>query len=181
MRAPLVLGVVGWGGSGKTTLLKKLIPLLSSRGMRIATIKHAHHEFDLDVPGKDSYEHRKAGAGEVIICSSRRWALVHELDDAPEPPLGELLGKLGSCDMVLVEGFKRYRHAKLEVFRPSVGKTPLYPGDPRIRAVITDAALTGEHPPLIDINDIQAVADAALAAAEPRDAVLALLGAPRDD
>jgi molybdopterin-guanine dinucleotide biosynthesis protein B len=172
MQAPRVLGIVGWGGSGKTTLLKSLLPLLVKRGLRIATIKHAHHEFDVDVPGKDSYEHRKAGASEVIVCSARRWAHVHELRDAPEPPLGELLRRLGPCDLVLVEGFKRERHPKLEVFRPALGKPPLFPDDPQIRAVITDAPIEGDHPPLVDLNDADAIATAVLGAAERLDVVL---------
>jgi len=177
MQAPRVLGVVGWGGSGKTTLLKKLIPLLVGRGLRIATLKHAHHDFDVDVPGKDSHEHRKAGASEVIVCSSRRWAHVHELGDSPEPTLGELLRRLAPCDLVLVEGFKRERHPKLEIFRASVGKPPLFPEDVQVRGVVTDSVVPGKHPPLIDINDIEAVAAAVLAAAEPLGAVLERLGA----
>lgn len=177
MQSPRVLGVVGWGGSGKTTLLKKLIPLLVGRGMRIATLKHAHHDFDVDVPGKDSHEHRKAGASEVIVCSSRRWAHVLELGDSAEPPLGELLQKLAPCDLILVEGFKRERHPKLEVFRSSVGKPPLFPDDAHVRGVITDSVLPEAHPPLIDINDIEAVSTAALAAAEPLDLVLERLAA----
>jgi molybdopterin-guanine dinucleotide biosynthesis adapter protein len=177
MQAPLVLGLVGWGGSGKTMLLKRLIPLLVARGLRIATLKHAHHDFDVDVPGKDSHEHRKAGASEVIVCSARRWAQMHELRDEPEPSLAALLRKLAPCDLILIEGFKRQSHPKLEVFRPALGKAPLFPDDPRVCAVVTDAVLPDNHPPVVDINDVQAVAKVVLAAAEPLDVVLARLEA----
>jgi molybdopterin-guanine dinucleotide biosynthesis protein B len=167
MQIPRVLGIVGWSGSGKTHLVKRLIPHLVSQGLRVATLKHAHHDFDVDVPGKDSYEHRRAGASEVIVCSSRRWVQIHELVDEPEPSLADLLGRLNRCDLVLVEGFKREGHSKLEVHRPSVGKAPLYPQDPTIRAVATDATLAGRHPPVVDLNDTTAVAEVVLSLAEP--------------
>jgi molybdopterin-guanine dinucleotide biosynthesis protein B len=169
--------VVGWGGSGKTTLLKKLLPLLVARGLRLVTLKHAHHEFDVDIPGKDSWEHRKAGASEVIVCSARRWAHVRELGGEPEPSLGELLRLPGPCDLILVEGFKRYPHSKLEVFRPALGKPALYVEDARICVVATDSILSGEHPPLVDLNDAEAVARVVLERAEPLGAVLGLLDA----
>jgi molybdopterin-guanine dinucleotide biosynthesis protein B len=175
MQEPLVLGLVGWSGAGKTTLLKNLLPLLVARGLRVATLKHAHHDFEVDLPGKDSWEHRRAGAGEVIVCSARRWVQMHELGNAPEPSLAELLRKLGPCDLVLIEGFKQERHLKLEVFRASLGKPPLYPQDARIRAVATDAALPAGHPPLVALNDAPAVMDAVLACAEPMAALLARL------
>jgi molybdopterin-guanine dinucleotide biosynthesis protein B len=178
MQTPLVLGLVGWSGSGKTTLLKKLLPVLVSRGLKVATLKHAHHEFDVDVPGKDSHEHRKAGASEVIVCSARRWVQMHELGDDPEPSLADLLRRLSPCDLVLIEGFKGERHPKLEVHRPALGKSLLCTGDARIRAVASDAKLTGPHPPLIDLNDVAAVAEAVLAAAEPLERVLAQLAGP---
>src|ERR1700742_2293152 len=136
-----ILGVVGWSGSGKTTLLTKLIPLLVSRGLRIATLKHAHHAFDVDKPGKDSYEHRKAGAAEVIVSSALRWAHMHEVGDGEEATLAQLLQRLSPCDIVLVEGFKTDRHPKLEVFRKETGKDPLYPHDERIVAVASDQTL----------------------------------------
>src|SRR5579862_6498961 len=117
MQQARILGVVGWSGSGKTTLLTRLIPVLSGRGLKIATLKHAHHAFDVDQPGKDSYEHRKAGASEVIVSSARRWVQMHEVGDGPEALLGELLERTSACDLVLVEGFKTERHPKLEVFR----------------------------------------------------------------
>jgi molybdopterin-guanine dinucleotide biosynthesis protein B len=175
MHEPLVLGLVGWSGAGKTTLIKKLLPLLVARGLRVATLKHAHHEFEVDLPGKDSWEHRKAGASEVIVCSARRWVQMHELGNAPEPALGELLCKLGPCNLVLVEGFKQEQHLKLEIFRPALGKPPLYPEDSRIRAVATDAALPSGHPPVVDLNNAQAVTETLLACAEPLPALLARL------
>jgi molybdopterin-guanine dinucleotide biosynthesis protein B len=175
MQEPLVLGLVGWSGAGKTTLMKHMLPLLVARGLRVATIKHAHHDFDVDLPGKDSWEHRRAGAGEVIVCSARRWVQMHELGDAPEPSLGELLRKLDPCDLVLIEGFKHERHLKLEVFRPALGKAPLYPQDARVRAVATDAELAAGHPQVVNLNDAPAVVAAVLACAEPLSALLARL------
>src|ERR1700691_486065 len=127
-----VLGIAGWSGSGKTTLITKLIPLLASRGVRVAQLNASHHAFDVDQPGKDSYEHRKAGAAEVIVSSARRWVQMHEIGDGMEAGLDELLRRLSPCDLVLVEGFKTERHAKLEVFRSATGKTPLHPQDPYI-------------------------------------------------
>ncbi len=177
MPHPRVLGLAGWSGSGKTTLLVRLIPLLRQRGLRIATIKHAHHEFDVDTPGKDSYEHRKAGAGEVIVCSARRWVQMHELDAEAEPTLAMLLGKVSPCDLVLVEGFKRDRHPKLEIYRPVLGKPPFYPDDPQVVAVATDAPLALPHRSPVDLNDIAAVADCVLVHAMPLPAVLAALAA----
>src|SRR5579859_1979962 len=138
MNKTRVLGIAGWSGSGKTTLITKLIPLLSGRGVRIATLKHAHHAFDVDQPGKDSYEHRKAGACEVIISSARRWVQMHEVGDGVEATLAQLLRKLSPCDLVLVEGFKTDRHPKLEVFRGVVGKAALHPQDPYIVAIASD-------------------------------------------
>jgi len=161
-----LLGIAGWSGSGKTTLLRALIPALRAQGLRIATIKHAHHNFDLDTPGKDSYAHRRAGAGEVLVSSARRWALIHEHEtDAEEPALGALLGKLAPCDLVLVEGFKRERHPKLEIHRPALGK-PLLAGEvPNVVAIASDAALPDAPAPLVDLNDIDAVAETVLARA----------------
>src|SRR5262244_2021489 len=117
-----ILGLAGWSGSGKTTLLTGLIPALTTRGFSVSTIKHAHHEFDIDRPGKDSWRHRQAGAREVMVASSRRWALMHELRDKPEPPLEELVAKMSPADLLLVEGWKQHPHPKLEVYRPSLGK-----------------------------------------------------------
>ena len=174
-----VLGIAGWSGAGKTTLLTQLIPLLVSRGLRVATLKHAHHAFDVDQPGKDSYEHRKAGASEVIVSSARRWVQMHEVGDGAEATLPELLMKLSPCDLVLVEGFKSERYPKLEVFRESVGKAPLYPGDTRVVAIASDKPLPGLAIPCADLSDIPAVADVVLATAQPLAAVIAALTAPR--
>ena len=170
-----VLGIAGWSGSGKTTLITKLIPLLASRGVRVATLKHAHHAFDVDTPGKDSYEHRKAGACEVIVSSARRWVQMHEVGDGAEATLAQLLARLSPCDLVLVEGFKTERHPKLEVFRSAVGKPPLHPEDSRIVAIASDESFPGAGIPSVDINDIAAVAEMILARAEPLDEVIAAL------
>src|SRR5688572_23159827 len=174
-----VLGVAGWSGSGKTTLLTKLIPLLVSRGLRVATLKHAHHAFDVDQQGKDSYGHRKAGAGEVIVSPARRWVQMHEIGEGAEATLPELLARVSPCDLVLVEGFKTERHPKLEIYRQVVGKTPLHPQDERIVAVASDQPLPGLTVPWVDLNDIPAVADVVLSKAEPISAVIALIAASR--
>jgi molybdopterin-guanine dinucleotide biosynthesis protein B len=136
-----LLGLTGWSGNGKTVLLTALIPLLAARGLRVSTIKHAHHEFDLDQPGKDSWRHRAAGAHEVLIGSARRWALLHEMGEAAEPELPDLLARLAPVDLVLVEGFKANPHPKIEVFRPSLGRAPIWPGRADIVAVASDAPL----------------------------------------
>src|SRR5215469_15379864 len=170
-----VLGIVGWSGSGKTTLITRLMPFFTSSGVRVATLKHAHHAFDVDQPGKDSYEHRKAGACEVIISSARRWVQMHEVGDGAEATLAQLLRKLSPCDLVLVEGFKTERHPKLEVFRAVVGKTPLHPEDPYIVAIASDQDFPGAGIPVVDINDIAAVAEMVLARAEPLSKVIATL------
>ena len=125
-----IFGLAGWSGSGKTTLLAAVIPDLVARGLTVSTIKHAHHEFDIDRPGKDSWRHREAGAREVMVASSRRWALMHELGEAPEPSLDELVARISPVDLLLVEGWKRHPHPKIEVHRPSLGKPLLYLGDP---------------------------------------------------
>lgn len=154
-----VLGIAGWSGSGKTTLVTRLIPVLRERGLTVSTVKHVHHAVEFDKPGKDSFEHRKAGAREVLLSSARRWALMADLpDEVDEPPLDELLGKLTPVDLVLVEGWKHGAHAKLEVHRPSVGKPLLAPDDPRVIAVATDAVLPDLTVPSLDLNDIDAIA-----------------------
>jgi molybdopterin-guanine dinucleotide biosynthesis protein B len=153
-----VFGLAGWSGSGKTTLLTLLIPEIVRRGLTVSTIKHAHHEFDIDKPGKDSWRHRQAGASEVMVASSRRFALMHELRDAPEPSLDALITRMAPVDVLLVEGFKAHPHAKLEVYRPSVGKPFLYPNDPHIVAIASDGAL--EAPlPVLDLADVDSIAD----------------------
>ena len=167
-----VLGFAGWSGAGKTTLIKVLLREFAARAIRTATIKHAHHEFDVDVPGKDSYEHRRAGAGEVIVSSGRRWVQMHELLDENEPTLADLLRRVSPCDLILVEGFKRERHPKLEIHRPALGKPLLYPDDPHIVAIATDEKLPGTHPPAVDLNDVLAVTQVVLAKAQPLTKVL---------
>lgn len=179
MNEAKVLGIVGWSGSGKTTLLTRLIPLLVGRGLRVATLKHAHHSFDVDQPGKDSYEHRKAGASEVIVSSARRWVQMHEIGGAEEATLAELLARVSPCDLVLVEGFKSERQPKIEVFRASAGKTPLHARDTSIVAVASDQPLPGIAVPWVDLNDIAAVAEVILSKALPLNTVLASLDVPR--
>ncbi|MGH8228256.1 MAG: molybdopterin-guanine dinucleotide biosynthesis protein B [Steroidobacteraceae bacterium] len=174
-----VLGIAGWSGSGKTTLIVKLIPLLTGQGLRIATLKHAHHAFEVDKAGKDSYEHRKAGASEVIVSSARRWVQMHEVGSGAEASLAELLRKLSPCDLVLVEGFKTETHPKLEVFRQATGAQPLYPTDSRIVAVAADGPLPDARVPVVDLNDVAAVAELALRVAEPLAAVMTRLEGPK--
>jgi molybdopterin-guanine dinucleotide biosynthesis protein B len=162
-----LFGIAGWSGSGKTTLIARVIPVLVGRGVRVSTIKHAHHGFDIDVPGKDSHTHRLAGATEVLVSSGQRWALMHELRDAPEPALHELLAVMGPADLVLVEGFKREAYPKLEVYRLAVGKPLLQPGDPAILAIASDAALEASVP-VLDLARTEILADFILAhAARP--------------
>lgn len=153
-----VLGLAGWSGSGKTTLLTAMLPLLIARGIRVSTVKHAHHAFDIDRPGKDSYRHRAAGAREVLVASATRWALLHELD-GPEPSLEHLLGRLAPVDLVLVEGFKTSAFPKLEVHRPALGQPPIWPGRPDIIAVASDVALPGCDRPVLRLADPARVAD----------------------
>jgi molybdopterin-guanine dinucleotide biosynthesis protein MobB len=141
-----VLGLAGWSGSGKTTLLAKLIPLFTAQGIAVSTIKHAHHDFDVDQPGKDSWVHRQAGAAEVLVASSRRFALMREFRGAPEPNLAELLAKMRPVDIILVEGFKRDPIPKIEVYRPELGKAPLYRDDDRVIAVASPTQIDTELP-----------------------------------
>jgi molybdopterin-guanine dinucleotide biosynthesis adapter protein len=167
------IGFAGWSGAGKTTLIVKLIPELSRRGLSVSTIKHAHHNFDLDQPGKDSYEHRAAGAEEVLVASANRVALMRELRGAPEPSLTELLRLLKAVDLVLVEGFKRDLLPKIEVFRTANGKPSLYPDDRNIVALISDAAEPSSGLPHASIDDVAAAADLVLAHAQPVPTILA--------
>src|SRR5271155_3758226 len=136
-----LFGLAGWSGSGKTTLMRALLPELIGRGVTVSTVKHAHHSFDVDQPGKDSYEHRRAGAREVMVASAQRWALMRELRGAAEPSLEALIARMAPVDLLLVEGFKRHPHPKLEVHRPGNGKTLLCPDDPHIVAVASDRPL----------------------------------------
>jgi molybdopterin-guanine dinucleotide biosynthesis protein B len=152
-----IFGLAGWSGSGKTTLLAGLIPELVARGLSVSTIKHAHHEFDVDRPGKDSWRHRQAGATEVMVASSRRWALMHELRDAPELSLDQLVARMSPVDLLLVEGFKHQPHPKLEVHRPSLGKPLIYPGDRHVVAIATDEPFAAPLP-LLPLGDAGAIA-----------------------
>jgi molybdopterin-guanine dinucleotide biosynthesis protein B len=170
-----VIGLAGWSGAGKTTLLARVIPLLKTRGVSVSTIKHAHHAFDIDTPGKDSFQHRTAGATEVLIASARRWALMHELNGAPEPELADLLCQLSAVDLVIVEGFKRAPHLKIEVHRAANDRPPLHPDDPGIVAVASDSAFPKAGRPVVPIDDIEAVAGLMLDLAEPLPATLARL------
>jgi molybdopterin-guanine dinucleotide biosynthesis adapter protein len=172
MNPARVLGIAGWSGSGKTTLIVKLLPVLVARGLKVSTLKHAHHKFDVDVPGKDSYEHRKAGASEVIVSSARRWVQMHELGEEPEASLRDLLARVSTCDCVLVEGFKTQRHPKLEVYRHANGQTPLHPGDASIVAVASDSEFPEARIPVVGLDDVNAIADLVCARAEPLAAVL---------
>jgi molybdopterin-guanine dinucleotide biosynthesis protein B len=186
-----VLGFAGWSGSGKTTLIVKLIPALIARGLSVSTLKHAHHSLEIDKPGKDSYLHREAGAREVLVASANRWALMHELRDQDEPRLLDLLPKLSQVDLVIVEGFKREAHAKIEVHRAETGKPFLFPEDRNIVAVVSDTPPRfpeqtnlpldlGSHSdslhrsgdvaemlPFASMNDVEAVCDLVMQSAVP--------------
>ena len=152
-----VFGFAGWSGSGKTTLIERLIPLVVARGLRVSLIKHAHHTFDVDQPGKDSYRHRHAGCSEVLVSSSRRWALVHELRGAAEPGFPELIERVSPCDLLLVEGFKREKLPKLEVYRASIGEPLIHPHDPDVVAIASDERLD-TNLPQFDLDDAPAIA-----------------------
>ena len=154
-----VFGLAGHSGSGKTTLMVKLLPVLVRRGLSVSTIKHAHHDFDVDTPGKDSYEHRAAGATEVMVSSAKRWALMHEHRDGPETDLDGLISRMSPVDLILVEGFKREGHAKMEVVRGAAAKPVLAPDDPYVVAIVSDRQLTGIGLPVLDLDDVGAVAD----------------------
>lgn len=155
-----VMGLAGWSGSGKTTLMVQLLPELIGCGFSVSTIKHAHHAFDVDRPGKDSYRHREAGAREVLIGSHKRWALMHELRDEPEPELDDLLGRLSPVDLVLVEGFKKTHHPKIEIHRTALGKPLICRDDASVVAVASDgdAGGLGVSLPVLDLNDIAGIA-----------------------
>ncbi len=152
-----VIGLAGWSGAGKTTLLSRVIPHLAGQGLLVSVIKHAHHSFDVDVPGKDSWVHRQSGATEVLVSSGKRWALMHELRGAAEPHLPELLRKMSPVDLVVVEGFKSESHRKIEVHRAANGKPFLFPDDAAISGIATDAAVETALP-VAHLDDIQAIA-----------------------
>jgi molybdopterin-guanine dinucleotide biosynthesis protein B len=162
-----VFGFAGWSGSGKTTLIEAVVPRLTAGGWRVSLVKHAHHDFDVDQPGKDSHRHRLAGCAEVLVTSASRWALIHELRGAPELSLADAIARLSACDLVLVEGWKRAAIPKLEVWRAMLGKLPLHARDPNIVGVATDtpAGLAAGRPaarpaglPVFDLRDAGAIA-----------------------
>ncbi|WP_158743272.1 molybdopterin-guanine dinucleotide biosynthesis protein B [Acidisphaera sp. L21] len=152
-----VLGIAGWSGAGKTTLIEGVMPHLRTAGLSVSTIKHTHHGVDLDRPGKDSWRHREAGAQEVLIAGAGRWALLHE-EPGLEPDLAALLPRLSPVDLVLVEGFRRYGVPKLEVFRPALGKPPLWPDWPDVAAIASDASVPGCDRPVLDLSRLGEIA-----------------------
>ncbi len=155
-----IFGITGWKNSGKTTLTEKLVTELVARGWVVSTVKHAHHEFDIDKPGADSFRHRQAGATEVAVVSGRRWALMHELRAEDEPTLETILSRLAPCDIVLVEGYKREAHKKIETRRlDAKDRSPLSANDPHIVAIAADFAVAGESLPVFDLNDTGGIAD----------------------
>jgi len=158
MKRMKTFGFAGWSGSGKTTLLERLIPRFVEQGLRVSLIKHAHHDFDVDKPGKDSWRHRKAGCSEVLLVSDQRWALMHELRGADEPRLDECIARISPCDLLLVEGYKHHPIPKLETWRASVGKPLLHPQDPHIIAVAADTPLDTALPQFA-LDDAKAIAD----------------------
>jgi molybdopterin-guanine dinucleotide biosynthesis protein B len=162
-----IIGLAGWSGSGKTTLITRLVPRLIGRGLRVSTLKHAHHGFDIDQPGKDSFMHRAAGATEVVVSSTKRFAILHELRDDPEWNLAALVGKMSPVDLVLVEGYKRDAFPKLEVHRAANGKPLIHPEDPHIIAIASDVALPQVRVPVIGLDDIEGIADLVMAQAVP--------------
>lgn len=153
-----VIGFAGWSGSGKTTLVEQVIGLLEARGLVVSLIKHAHHDFDIDFPGKDSWRHRHAGCREVLVTGGKRWAVMHELRGCDELTLNEALAQLSPCDLVLVEGFKREPIPKIEIYRAEIGKPRIFPDDPHVIAVASDAPQK-THLPQLDLNDPVAVAE----------------------
>lgn len=176
-RAMRIIGLAGWSGSGKTTLITKLVPVLKARGLRVSTLKHAHHGFDLDRPGKDSFRHREAGATEVIVSSASRWAILHELRDEEEWNLLDLVAKMSPVDLVLVEGFKRDPFPKIEIHRAGNGKPLIQPEDPYIVAIAADVAVPQAAVPVVDLDNVDAIADLLLAhAADLRDVAQAMAG-----
>lgn len=154
-----IFGLIGWSGSGKTTLLVSLLPELVGRGITVSTVKHTHHNVDVDKPGKDSYRHRNAGATEVVLLSSSGWTVMHPLRGAPEPTTQELMSRLTPVDLLLVEGFKKHPHDKLEVHRPALAKPLLCRDDPTVVAVASDTPVEEPGLAALDLNDVAAIAD----------------------
>jgi molybdopterin-guanine dinucleotide biosynthesis protein B len=158
-----VMGIVGWSGSGKTSLLVALLPILIGKGVTVSTMKHAHHRFDVDTSGKDSFRHREAGASEVLVVTSSRWVLMHESREEPEPSIEGLIQRMTPVDLLLIEGFKTHHHPKLEIYRASEGKPLLYPEDPGIVAVASDSPLAGLAIPCLDLNNPGSIVEFILA------------------
>src|SRR5258708_18559093 len=169
MKTMRVIGLAGWSGAGKTTLMTRVIPVLVARGLRVSTIKHAHHGFDVDIPGKDSHAHRQAGASEVFVSSARRWAHIHELRDEAEPNLQDIFPRLTPVDLVIVEGFKREPHPKLEIYRAVIGKPLLQPDDNWIVALASDGPVPEARVPGIPLDHIQKIVDVLLIQSIPLD------------
>jgi molybdopterin-guanine dinucleotide biosynthesis adapter protein len=161
-----VIGLAGWSGAGKTTLLTRAIPHLLAQGLRVSVIKHAHHDFDVDVPGKDSWRHRQAGAEEVLVASDARWALMHELRGQPAPTLPELLGRISPVDLVVIEGYRSGAHRKIEVHRAANGKPLLFPNDPNIVGIASDVPVETSLP-TVHLDDIPAIGAMLLRSAMP--------------
>jgi molybdopterin-guanine dinucleotide biosynthesis adapter protein len=162
-----IVGLSGWSGAGKTTLLSRVIPVLVARGLKVSTVKHAHHGFDVDIPGKDSHTHRMVGASEVFVSSSARWAHIRELRGADEPDLEEILKRLTPVDLVIVEGFKRHRHPKLEIYRAALGKPLLHPDDDWIVALASDGPVPEARVPVLPLDDTEKIVDVLLVEAVP--------------
>lgn len=168
-----IIGLAGWSGSGKTTLVARVLPVLTGRGLRVSTVKHAHHGFDVDIPGKDSHTHRTAGATEVFVSSARRWAHIHELRGEEEPDLAAILARLTPVDLVIVEGYKRHAHPKLEIYRANVGKPLLHPDDDWIVAIASDGPVPDARVPVLDLNDAEKIADVLLIESIPAERAVA--------
>ena len=162
-----IIGLSGWSGAGKTTLLSRVIPVLVARGLKVSTVKHAHHGFDVDIPGKDSHTHRMVGASEVFVSSGARWAHIHELRGEPEPDLEEILKRLTPVDLVIVEGFKRHRHPKLEIYRAALGKPLLHPDYDWIVALASDGPVPEARVPVLPLDDTEKIADVLLVESVP--------------
>jgi len=157
---PPIFGVTGWKNSGKTTLVVRLVEELTGRGFHVSTVKHAHHDFDIDREGTDSYRHRVAGATEVALVSGRRWAIMHELRDADEPEMDEIVARIAPCDIILIEGYKREAHPKIEARRlETIKKEPLAPKDPNILAIAADYEIGDTELPVYNLDDVPSIAD----------------------
>jgi molybdopterin-guanine dinucleotide biosynthesis protein B len=169
-----IIGLAGWSGAGKTTLVTQLIPVFIARGLKVSTVKHAHKGFDIDLPGKDSHRHRTAGATEVFVASGIRWALVHELREEPELDLADIIPKLAPVDLLIVEGFKRHRHPKIEIHRPEVGKPLLHPDDDYIVAIVSNADLPEARVPVIPLDNVEKIADVMQVESMPAERLKAL-------